>query len=64
MSKLLQIGPMAHDCKTAAALLSVIAGKDIAQDPATAAIPFEKIPDYAKACTKDGLKGARIGKLI
>lgn len=54
---------MARECKTAAALLSVIAGKDVINDPATAAIPFSTIPDYAKACTENGLKGARIGKL-
>lgn len=52
---------MARDCKTAAAILGVIAGKDMFEDPATARIPFDTIPDYVKACTKDGLKGARIG---
>lgn len=58
-----QAGPMAPDCKTAASLLTVIAGKDLAHDPATGSIPFDTIPDYAKACTKHGLKGARIGEL-
>jgi amidase len=53
---------MARDCKTAAALLSVIAGKDTVADPATGDIPFDTIPDYASACTADGLKGARIGR--
>ena len=55
---------MARDCKTAAALLSVIAGKDIVNDPSTASIPFETVPDYAKACTKHGLKGARLGESL
>jgi len=55
------IGPMAKDCKTVAAMLSVIAGKD-PLDNYTSAIPFDTIPDYAASCTADGLKGARIGK--
>jgi len=51
---------MARDCKTAAEILSVIAGKD-PKDSATSAIPFDTIPDYGKSCTKNGLKGAKIG---
>lgn len=51
---------MARDCKTAAQILHVIAGKD-PNDNYTSAIPFDTIPDYAAACTADGLKGAKIG---
>lgn len=51
---------MAGDCKTAASILSVIAGKD-PLDNYTSAIPFNTIPDYAASCTAGGLKGARIG---
>lgn len=54
------LGSMAGDCKTAAAILSVIAGKD-PLDNYTSAIPFDEIPDYAAACMPQGLKGARIG---
>jgi len=42
-------GPMTRTVKDAAAILSVIAGKD-PKDPYTAAIPFRKIPDYVAAC--------------
>jgi len=51
---------MAGDCKTAATMLTVMAGKD-PLDNYTSAIPFDTIPDYAASCTADGLKGARIG---
>ena len=54
------IGPMARDCKTAAEILTVIAGKD-ENDAATDAIPFDTIPDYGKACSAAGLQGAKIG---
>lgn len=51
---------MARDCKTAAALLSVMAGKD-QNDKLTSAIPFDTVPNYAQACQTSGLKNARIG---
>lgn len=54
---------MAADCKTAATILSVIAGKD-PLDNYTSAIPFDTIPNYAAACTAGGLKGARIGECL
>ena len=52
---------MARDCKTAAHILTAISGKD-PNDPATLDAPFDKVPDYAAACSSSqGLKGARIG---
>jgi amidase len=51
-------GPIATTVRGAAALLSVIAGRDAA-DPATAGAP-EGV-DYLEACRADGLSGARIG---
>lgn len=57
----LQIGPMARDCRTAASILTIIAGKDAISDPAAAAIPFESIPDYGLLCSRERLPGARIG---
>ncbi len=54
------VGPMARTVKDAAYMLSAFAGKD-KYDNWTLAQPFEKAPDYAKACTFSGLKGARVG---
>ncbi|KAM4061985.1 amidase [Hirsutella rhossiliensis] len=54
------IGPMARTVKDAAHLLSAIAGPD-GKDNYTSAFPFRSVPDYAKACTNDGLKGKRLG---
>ncbi|KAJ5093382.1 hypothetical protein N7456_009243 [Penicillium angulare] len=54
------IGPLTRSVKDAAAILTVISGK-CPNDPATAAIPFETIPDFTQFCTTDGLWGARIG---
>jgi amidase len=51
-------GPIAASVRGAAALLSVLAGRDAA-DPATAGAP-EGV-DYLEACRADGLSGARIG---
>lgn len=53
---------MAGDCKTAAALLKVIAGKD-PMDNYTSAIPFNTIPDYAASCSSGSFNGTRIGEL-
>lgn len=54
------VGPITRCVKDAAAILSAIAGK-CPDDPATAAIPFDTIPEYTKFCTLEGLRGARIG---
>lgn len=54
------IGPMARTVKDAAYILSAITGKD-KYDNWTSAQPFEKAPDYVKACQHSSLKGARIG---
>jgi amidase len=51
-------GPMAGTVRGAAALLTVLAGRD-PQDPATAGAP-EGV-NYLDACRADGLAGARIG---
>lgn len=55
---------MARDCHTAASILTVIAGKDIDSDPATAAIPFVRIPDYASACSAKRLENTRLGRCL
>lgn len=55
------VGPMARTVKDAAHVLQVIAGPD-AYDNYTQANPFNgTLPDYAKACNLDALKGKRIG---
>ncbi|KAJ7215188.1 amidase signature domain-containing protein [Mycena rebaudengoi] len=53
------IGPMARSLADAAAVLSVIAGKD-PNDNYTLAQPDE-VPDFTKALNKNALKGKRIG---
>ncbi len=54
------VGPMARTIKDAAYLLTAIAGPD-PNDNYTSAIPFEKIPNYVRACKHNALKGKRIG---
>ena len=54
------VGPMARTVKDAAYMLSAIAGKD-KLDNWTDAQPFERPPDYVKACKYFGLKSARLG---
>ncbi|MBU6164695.1 MAG: amidase [Alphaproteobacteria bacterium] len=54
-------GPMTRDVRTAARLLTVMAGSDPA-DPATKEADSRKT-DYAAALRPDALKGARIGVL-
>lgn len=54
------VGPMARTVKDAAYLLSAIAGKS-PYDNYTAAIPFDRIPDYVAACNISTLRGKRIG---
>lgn len=53
------IGPIVRSVADAAAVLSVIAGKD-PNDNFTLAQP-PVVPDYTKALNKNALKGARIG---
>ena len=55
------VGPICRSVADAAAILSVIAGRDTA-DNYTLSQP-EKVPDYTKHLKKNGLKGARIGVL-
>ena len=55
------IGPICRSVADAAAILSVIAGRDN-EDNYTLSQPF-KVPDYTKHLKKNGLKGARIGVL-
>lgn len=54
------IGPVAQSVKDAAILLSAIAGKDT-NDNWTSVQPFDKVPDYVKACNYSAFKGARLG---
>ena len=54
------VGPVAQSVKDAAILLSVITGKD-PNDNWTSVQPFEKAPDYVKACNYSAFKGARLG---
>jgi amidase len=54
------VGPIGRTVKDIAYALSGMAGKD-PTDNATAAIPFDTVPDYASFCEKDGLQGARLG---
>lgn len=54
------VGPHARNVKDAAYLLSAIAGKD-PMDNWTDAQPFDKHPDYVKACKRSAFRGARIG---
>lgn len=54
-------GPMARDVRTAARLLTAMAGSDPA-DPATREADAHRV-DYAAALSPDALKGARIGVL-
>lgn len=54
------VGPLARTVRDAATLLGVIAGRDPA-DNATSGIPWTEKPDYAGACSVDGLAGKRIG---
>ncbi|EIW53226.1 amidase signature enzyme [Trametes versicolor FP-101664 SS1] len=53
------VGPMARSVADAAAILSVIAGRD-PRDNFTLAQPLV-VPDYTKALKTDGLKGVRLG---
>ncbi|KAI0342451.1 amidase signature enzyme [Trametopsis cervina] len=53
------VGPMTRSVADAAAVLSVIAGKD-ANDNFTLAQP-SPVPDYTKALNQNALKGKRIG---
>lgn len=52
-------GPMTATVRDAAVMLGVMAGSD-AEDAATAEADARKV-DYAKALSRDGLKGMRIG---
>lgn len=54
------VGPFARTVKDTAHLLSATAGKDKA-DNWTNAQPFEKQPDYVKACKRSAFQRARIG---
>ena len=54
------IGPVAPSVRDAAILLSAIAGKDT-DDNWTSVQPFDKVPDYVKACNYSAFKGARLG---
>jgi len=54
------VGPIARTVTDAAFILSIIAGKDPA-DNYTSAQPFDTPPDYTKSLNFDSLKGARIG---
>jgi amidase len=53
-------GPLCRTVADAAALLSVMAGRD-PRDPAGAASSGHVAPDYTAFLKKDGLRGARIG---
>ncbi|OJT03693.1 hypothetical protein TRAPUB_5721 [Trametes pubescens] len=53
------VGPMARSVADAAAILSVIAGRD-PRDNFTLAQPLV-VPDYTKALKPNGLKGVRLG---
>lgn len=53
------VGPMARSVRDAAHILQVIAGADLFDDY-TSRIPGS-ILDYAAACKKDALRGARLG---
>lgn len=55
------VGPMARSVADAAAILSIIAGRD-PNDKFSEAQP-SKVPNYSAHLKKDGLKGARIGVL-
>ena len=55
-------GPMTRTVEDATAVFQVIVGED-PEDPMTARSRGRKIPKYADALMKDGLKGARIGVL-
>jgi len=54
------VGPLARTVLDAAHILTAIAGKD-PDDNYTSAIPFNKTPNYAAACTLSALRGARLG---
>jgi amidase len=53
------VGPIARTVADAAAILTIIAGRD-PLDNFTAAAP-EPVPDYTTALKTDGLKGVRLG---
>lgn len=55
------VGPMCQSVADAAAILSIIAGRDT-EDNYTMVQP-ESVPNYIQHLKKDGLKGARIGVL-
>lgn len=55
------VGPMCQSVADAAAILSIIAGRDT-EDNYTMA-QSESVPNYIQHLKKDGLKGARIGVL-
>ena len=54
------VGLQARTVRDAAYMLSAMAGKD-KDDNCTSAQPFDKAPDYAKACEYSAFQGARIG---
>lgn len=54
------VGPLARTVQDAAAILTVIAGRD-SNDPMTDLIPFETIPDYRKSCTTSNFSRMRLG---
>ncbi|KAL9128935.1 MAG: hypothetical protein Q9217_002489 [Psora testacea] len=54
------IGPVTQTVKDAAYVLSAIAGRD-KYDNWTSVQPFDKVPDYVKACNYSAFEGARLG---
>lgn len=54
------VGPIAKTVKDAAYLLSAMSGRDN-HDNWTSVQPFDKVPDYVKACDYSALRGARLG---
>jgi len=54
------LGPIARTVEDAAAMLTIMAGKDV-NDRKTDLIPFAAIPDYRAACKQASLSNYRIG---
>ena len=54
------VGPVAQTVKDAAYMLSAMSGRDV-HDNWTSAQPFDKVPDYVKACNYSAFKGVRLG---
>ncbi len=54
------LGPIARTVRDAAAMLSVMAGRD-PNDDKTDSIPFEEIPDYRAACDRGDLSKYHLG---